>query len=102
MAKFRKGDVCIVINAPNVPELIGAELALTSDGFIPSVEAGYPPDMLVYETDLIFRGYPCTAAEYCLKLKKFDGEDLITKMFENPLTQAAPPVKITEIAEEIT
>lgn len=82
MAKFKKGDVCIITKSVNNPKLVGTEVTLISDMQEVFVEdSGFKTS--VYETDFInSRGLNMYAQEEVLTLKNLTGETKILEMFK--------------------
>lgn len=95
MGKFKKGDICFLINCVYYPELNGTEVTLTSDA-IEQIGIQSGKEFIGYVSDLFYHGMPISLMEHQLVLKKFDGEDKIIRMFDIDLTEKTNTVKILE------
>ena len=88
MSKFKVGDICIVVKLINQPWFNGEEVTLVKfindDNHI-SVEGTSLKGHWV--TDKFFEVNVVCFKEINLKLKTFDGEDSIMRMFQIPLTK---------------
>lgn len=81
MAKFKVGDVCILINCESFPELKGCQLTITSNP-IQCFDDIRGAIWIGYDTDLICPdGIPLAPSEDQLRLKKFPGEEKVMKLF---------------------
>lgn len=82
MAKFKVGDVCILVDSTHHKHLIGCELKITGEivEFLGAIDGkkciGYPTDLVCPVTN--FRIWP---KEENLRLKKFPGEEQVMKLF---------------------
>lgn len=80
MAKFKVGDVCVVIGTKNYPELLGRELTIV-DSIQPIYDENWNCTRMGYVSDLVHKGVVICPSEEYLRLKKFPGEDLIMSLF---------------------
>jgi hypothetical protein len=86
MAKFKVGDVCVIVGAISYPELVGKEVTITGLPYwYKSATTGKPT--LGYKTDRIYGGMHISPPEEFLKLKKFPGEDSIMRLFSQPIKE---------------
>lgn len=81
MAKFKVGDICVVIDAINCKELIGSEVTITGKPRVRYFKS-FNKFLHSYETNVLVRGGLYCPLEHHLKLKKFPGEDLIMNLFK--------------------
>lgn len=85
MAKFKVGDVCIIVKCDNHPELLGKETTILGE---PKLFQNYKTGKTYtgYLIDLVGdNGLDMRAEEHQLKLKKFKGEEEVMRMFSIPI-----------------
>jgi len=81
MAKFKKGDVCILIKCLTFPELNGCNLTITSDPHH-CFDDQRGTIWIGYDTDLVCPdGVLLAPEENQLRLKTFPGEEQVMKLF---------------------
>ena len=82
MAKFKVGDVCIIIKTRNFPELLGAEVTITEPMQIVNSHFNKAIYYNGYGTDLYHKGVQVCPREENLKLKEFPGELAVMQLFK--------------------
>lgn len=80
MAKFKVGNVCVIIRTSNFPELLGRELTIV-DSLQPIYDVDGNCTHMGYVSDLVHKGIRICPEESKIKLKTFPGEDLIMSLF---------------------
>lgn len=85
MAKFKRGDVCIIVNAESEP-VNGMEVTILGDPYV-YIDFFSKEKTLGYPTDLIWCGFKVTPQEKNLRLKSFPGEESVMRMFSQPIKE---------------
>lgn len=104
MAKFKVGDICVVICAPNYPELLGAEVTIT--GTLCEITGPTGEKWTGYLTDLIHKGHRICPCEPSIKLKeeppktKSTGLDKVLDLFKGVPSGVPVSVPIGVVEEE--
>jgi len=84
MAKFKKGDVCVIVKAYTMPELVGEEVTIQGDPYsyyckeLSQTVFGYPTDLRVK-----YKGVErkITPPEHCLRLKDAPPDAIVMREY---------------------